>query len=25
VSGLVGEKLPMAVYGSYLLIARKPG
>lgn len=24
VSGLLGEKLPLALYGSYLLIARKP-
>ena len=24
VSGLAGERLPMFLYGSYLLIARKP-
>jgi hypothetical protein len=24
VSGLLGEKLPMALYGSYLLIGRTP-
>jgi hypothetical protein len=23
-SGLIGEKLPLALYGSYLLAARKP-